>query len=407
MDKNRSIMRSQKLDQVEYAIRGPLVEEAARMELQGHEILKLNIGNPPQFGVNPPEEVMHDLIYNLRISQGYSESKGIFSARKAIFQYYQLKSFRNISIDDIFVGNGVSEMIISCMQALLNDGDEMLVPAPDYPLWTAAVNLAGGKAVHYLCDEQADWAPDIGDMRSKITGRTRGIVVINPNNPTGAVYSKEILQQIVALAREHGLIIFADEIYERLVMDDYQHVNIASLAPDLPVVTLNGLSKSHRVTGLRAGWAVFSGDKNRIRDYIEGLNVLASMRLCANVPAQSIIQTSLGGYQSVDELVLPGGRIYEQRNAIYRGLNAIPGVTVMRPRAGLYIFPRLDPDMYHIVDDHKFAMDLLLKEKVLIVPGNGFNWPKPGYFRIVFLAAVKDLDKASARIRHFLEDYRQ
>jgi len=404
---HKEILRSHKLENVRYAIRGPLVEEAARMELQGHEILKLNIGNPPQFGVNPPEEVMHDLIYNLRVSQGYSESKGIFPARKAIFQYYQLKNFRNISIDDTFVGNGVSEMIIMCMQALLNSGDEMLVPSPDYPLWTAAVTLTGGKAVHYTCDEQADWAPDIADLKSKITGRTKGIVVINPNNPTGAVYPKAVLEQIAELARQHDLIIFADEIYERLVMDDYQHVNMGTLAPDLLVVTLNGLSKSHRVTGLRAGWAVFSGDKNRARDYIDGLNVLVSMRLCSNVPAQSIIQTSLGGYQSVDELVLPGGRIYEQRNAIYRGLAAIPGVSAMRPRAGLYIFPRLDPDLYRIIDDNRFAMDLLVKEKVLIVPGNGFNWPKPGYFRIVYLASVKDLDKASNRIRHFLETYRQ
>ncbi len=399
---SKEIRRSQRLSGVEYEIRGPLVEEANRMEMQGNQIMRLNIGNPPQYGINPPDEIMHDLIYNLHNSQGYSESKGIFSARKAIMQYYQLKNFTNLSIEDIFVGNGVSEMIIMSMQSLLNDGDEMLVPSPDYPLWTAAVTLSGGNAVHYICDDQADWMPDIADIKAKITPRTRGIVLITPNNPTGAVYSRAVLEEIAEIARQNNLLIFSDEIYERLVMDNYQHVSIGSIAPDLPIATLNGLSKSHRVTGLRAGWIVFSGDKRHIRDYIEGLNLMASMRLCSNVPAQSIIQTSIGGYQSVDELLIPGGRIYEQRNAIYNGLSSIPGVSVMKPKAGLYIFPKIDTQKYAITDDKQFAMDLLHKERLLVVPGSGFNWQKQCYFRIVYLASVKELDEAASRLQHFL-----
>lgn len=404
---NQPIRRSNRLQNVKYEIRGSLVEEARRMELQGKEIIRLNLGNPPHYGLFAPEEMMHDLIYNLHDSQGYSESKGIFAARKAVMQHYQLRKFSNIDIEDIFIGNGVSEMIIFSMMALLNTGDEILVPSPDYPLWTAAVNLTGGKAVHYRCDDSADWLPDLDDIRAKISPRTRGIVVINPNNPTGAVYPKELLTQIAEIARQQGLIIFADEIYERLLFDENRHISIATLAPDLPVVTFGGLSKSHRATGLRAGWMVFSGDKQRVSDYIEGLNVLASMRLCPNVPAQSVIQTAIGGYQSSDELLVPGGRLFEQRNAVYEGLSAIPGIKVAKPQAGLYIFPQLQPEVYNILDDERFAMDLLHQTNVLIVPGSGFNWQEKCFFRIVFLANVKDLDRATGRLAKFLQEYRQ
>ena len=336
----RTFEKSTKLNNVSYDVRGPVVDEANRMIENGAQILKLNIGNPAPFGFNAPEEIILDMIYNLRDAQGYSDSKGIFSARKAIMQYCQTKNIPNVGIDDIYTGNGVSEMIVMSMQGLLNDGDEILVPSPDYPLWTAAANLAGGRPVHYICDEQADWYPDIDDIRKKVTDRTKGIVVINPNNPTGAVYPKEILEQIVQVAREHELIIFADEIYDRLVMDGIKHISIASLAPDLLTVTMNGLSKSHRVAGFRVGWMCLCGDKSRAKGYIEGIKMLSSMRLCSNVPAQMIIQTALGGYQSADELLLPGGRIYEQREYIYNAICDMPGLSAVKPKAAFYIFPQ-------------------------------------------------------------------
>lgn len=373
----------------------------------GAQILKLNIGNPAPFGFNAPEEIILDMIYNLRDAQGYSDSKGIFSARKAIMQYCQTKNIPNVGIDDIYTGNGVSEMIVMSMQGLLNDGDEILVPSPDYPLWTAAANLAGGRPVHYICDEQADWYPDIDDIRKKVTDRTKGIVVINPNNPTGAVYPKEILEQIVQVAREHELIIFADEIYDRLVMDGIKHISIASLAPDLLTVTMNGLSKSHRVAGFRVGWMCLCGDKSRAKGYIEGIKMLSSMRLCSNVPAQMIIQTALGGYQSADELLLPGGRIYEQREYIYNAICDMPGLSAVKPKAAFYIFPKIDTKMYNIMDDEKFCLDFLREKKVLLLPGKGCNWGEPDHFRIVYLPNLTELEDAMGRMRDFLSTYRQ
>ena len=399
--------KSRKLDNVCYDIRGPVMDEANRMEANGIEILKLNIGNPAPFGLKAPDEIIVDMIYNLRSTEGYSASKGLFAARKAIMQYCQLKGIPNVGLDDIYTGNGVSELIMMSMQGLLDHGDEVLVPAPDYPLWTAAITLAGGTAVHYVCDEQSEWYPDIEDMRSKITDRTKGIVVINPNNPTGALYPRELLEQIVQLAREHDLILFADEIYDRLVMDGLTHTALASLAPDLLTVSFNGLSKSHRVAGFRCGWMCLAGDKSRAKGYIEGLNLLASMRLCSNVPGQSIIQTALGGYQSCEELLKPGGRIYEQRDYIYNALNSIPGVSAVKPKAAFYIFPKLDTERFHITSDERFAFDLLREKKILITAGTGFNWKEPDHFRIVYLPSVMQLEDACDRLGGFLRTYRQ
>ena len=399
--------KSNKLENVCYDVRGPVVEEANRMIANNMEILKLNIGNPAPFGFDAPEEIIQDMAFNLRDSQGYSDSKGIFPARKAIMQYAQLKKLPNVGIDDIYIGNGVSELIVMAMQGLLNDGDEILIPSPDYPLWTAAANLAGGKPVHYICDEQAEWYPDLDDIRNKITNRTKGIVIINPNSPTGALYPKEILEEIAEIARQNDLIIFSDEIYDRLVMDGLEHVSIASLAPDLMCVTFNGLSKSHRVAGFRSGWMCLSGEKSAAKGYIEGLNMLSSMRLCANVPAQSIIQTALGGYQSADELLLPGGRIYEQRKYIYEALNQIPGISAVRPKAAFYIFPRVDVQKYQIYNDEKFVLDFLRQQKVLLVHGGGFNWKQPDHFRIVYLPRVEELKLAIGKLEAFLQGYSQ
>ena len=403
----RFFEKSHKLDHVCYDVRGPVVEEANRMTAHNIDILKLNIGNPAPFGFLAPEEIIMDMQSSLRNAEGYSDSKGIFSARKAIMQYCQLKGIPNVGMDDIYIGNGVSEMITMTMQGLLDDGDEILIPAPDYPLWTAAANLAGGHPVHYICDEKADWMPDLDDIENKITDRTKGIVIINPNNPTGALYPKDLLERIVEIARRHELIIFADEIYDRLVMDGEEHVSIASLAPDMLCLTFNGLSKSHRIAGFRSGWVSLSGDKSRARGYIEGLNMLSSMRLCANVPAQMIVQTALGGYQSVDELLLPGGRIYEQREYIYNALNDIPGISVVKPKAAFYIFPKIDTEKFNIKDDMQFALDFLKEKHVLIVQGTGFNWIAPDHFRIVYLPRVEELKTACGRLADFLAGYRQ
>lgn len=399
--------KSSKLEHVAYDIRGPVLDEANRLIANGEKILRLNTGNPAEFGFTAPDEVIRDLIMNVRNSEGYSDSKGIFSARKAIMQYCQLKGFPNVDIDDIYIGNGVSEMISISMQALLDDGDEVLVPMPDYPLWTACVSLAGGNAVHYVCDEKSNWYPDIDDIKSKITSNTKAIVVINPNNPTGALYPKDILEQIVDIARQNDLIIFADEIYDRLVMDGKKHIAIASLAPDVFCVSMNGLSKSHRICGFRVGWMVLSGPKKNVKGYIEGLNMLANMRLCANVLSQHVIQTSLGGYQSVDELLIPGGRIYEQRNFIYKAVNEVPGLSAVKPDAGLYIFPKIDRDMYQIDDDEQFCLELLKQEKVMLVPGKGFNWNEPDHFRIVYLPRVEELAEVQEKLTRVLNQYRR
>ena len=403
----RTFGKSSKLDNVLYDVRGPVVDEAARMEEDGMEILKLNIGNPYPFGFSAPQEVILDMLSNVRTSQGYSDSKGIFSARKAIMQYAQLRGIPGVTINDIYTGNGVSELINLCMQALLDNGDEILIPAPDYPLWTATATLAGGNVVHYICDEQSDWYPDIEDMRKKINDRTKAIVIINPNNPTGALYPKEVLQQIVELAREHQLIIFSDEIYDRLVMDGKEHVSIASLAPDLFCVTFSGLSKSHMIAGFRIGWMILSGNKNIARDYIEGIKMLSNMRLCSNVPAQSIVQTALGGHQSVNDYIVPGGRIYEQREYVYNALTDIPGISAVKPQAAFYMFPKIDTKKFNIVNDEKFALDLLREKKILIVQGSGFNWHQPDHFRVVYLPRIEVLKEAVGKIGEFLQYYRQ
>ena len=405
--KMKSFKKSSKLDNVLYDVRGPVLDEANRMEAEGSKILKLNIGNPAPFGFEAPEEVLIDMRHELEYSQGYSDSKGIYTARKAIMQYAQLKNLPNVTINDIYTGNGVSELINLCMQALLDNGDEILIPSPDYPLWTATATLAGGKAVHYICDEQSEWYPDIEDMRKKITDKTKAIVIINPNNPTGALYPKEILEQIVELAREHQLMIFSDEIYDRLVMDGQKHISIASLAPDLFCITFSGLSKSHMIAGFRIGWMVLSGRKDIAKDYIEGLNMLSNMRLCSNVPAQSIVQTALGGYQSVETYIQPGGRIYEQREFIYKALNDIPGVSAVKPKAAFYIFPKLDMKKFNILNDEKFAIDFLREKKVLIVPGSGFNWISPDHFRIVYLPQLSVLEKSMDGLKDFLTHYHQ
>ncbi|MBU3606255.1 pyridoxal phosphate-dependent aminotransferase [Polynucleobacter sp. MWH-Creno-3A4] len=402
----KPILKSQKLNHVCYDIRGPVLEIAQRMEEEGHKLIKLNIGNVGVFGFDPPEEIQLDMIRNLSNASAYSDSKGIFAARKAIMQYCQEKGIQGVTLDDVYTGNGVSELIVLSMNALLNDGDEVLVPAPDYPLWTAAVSLSSGTPVHYLCDEANDWAPDLNDLRKKITPRTKAIVVINPNNPTGAIYSKEVLLEITKIAREHGLILFADEIYDKMLYDEEKHISLASLSTDVVVITFNGLSKNYRSCGYRAGWMVVSGDKEMVRDYIEGLNMLASMRLCANVPGQYAIQTALGGYQSINDLVAEGGRLARQRDLAWKLITEIPGVTCVKPKSALYLFPKLDPEMYPIEDDQQFVADLLKEEKVLLVQGSGFNWGKPDHFRVVFLPHEDVLKEAISRLARFLERYR-
>ena len=403
----RTFKKSSKLDNVLYDVRGPVVEEANRMEEEGTNVLKLNIGNPAPFGFRTPDEVIYDMRQQLTDCEGYSAAKGLFAARKAIMQYAQLKNIPNVTINDIYTGNGVSELINLCMSALLDTGDEILIPSPDYPLWTACATLAGGTAVHYICDEQSEWYPDIDDIKKKITDRTKAIVLINPNNPTGALYPREVLQKIVDVAREHQLIIFSDEIYDRLVMDGEEHVSIASLAPDLFCVTFSGLSKSHMIAGFRIGWMILSGNKRHVKDYIEGLNMLSNMRLCSNVPAQSIVQTALGGHQSVNDYIVPGGRIYEQREFIYKALTDIPGVTAVKPKAAFYIFPKLDTKKFNIVNDEQFALDLLREKKILIIHGGGFNWKQPDHFRVVYLPRIEILEKAATKIGDFLSTYRQ
>ena len=403
----RLVSQSKKLATVCYEIRGPVLAEAKRLEDEGHRILKLNIGNPAPFGFEAPDDILVDVIQALPTAQGYSDSKGIVSARRAIAQHYEVRDFPRVDIEDIYLGNGVSELIVMAMQGLLDNGDEVLIPPPDYPLWTAAASLSGGTPVHYRCDEQADWAPDLDDIASKITDRTKAIVVINPNNPTGAVYPTEVLAGIAELARKHQLIIMADEIYDKILYDDAKHTSIAALAPDLFCLTFNGLSKAYRVAGFRAGWLALTGPKEHARNYIEGLEILANMRLCANVPAQHAIQVALGGHQSINELILPGGRLLEQRDRAWELLNQIPGVSCTKPAGALYLFPRLDPKVHPIRDDERFAFDLLSEEKLLVVHGTGFNWPTHDHFRIVFLPRVEDLEDAVGRLEKFLSTYSQ
>ncbi len=403
----RTFRKSSKLDNVLYDVRGPVVDEAARMEENGMHVLKLNIGNPAPFGFRAPDEVIYDMRQQLTECEGYSDSRGLFSARKAIMQYAQLKNIPNVTMDGIYTGNGASELIQLSLHALLNSGDEVLVPSPDYPLWTACVNLAGGKAVHYICDESSDWCPDIEDIKKKITPMTKALVIINPNNPTGALYPKELLEELVQVAREHQLILFSDEIYDRLVMDGLEHISTASLAPDLFCVTFSGLSKSHMACGFRVGWMIFSGNKALARDYMAGINMLSNMRLCSNVPGQSIIQTALGGYQSVKNYIVPGGRIYEQREFIYKALNDIPGISATKPKAAFYIFPKIDTKKFNIVNDEKFALDLLREKKILLIPGKGFNWHAPDHFRVVYLPRIEVLEDATEKLADFLSTYRQ
>jgi alanine-synthesizing transaminase len=403
----REVTQSQKLADVCYDIRGPVLEEAKRLEDEGHRILKLNIGNPAPFGFEAPDEILVDMIAQLPLAQGYSDSKGIIGARRAVTQYYRLKGVEGVSTEDVYLGNGVSELIVMAMQAMLDNGDEVLIPAPDYPLWTAATALAGGTPVHYLCDESQGWIPDLADMAAKITPRTKAIVVINPNNPTGAVYPDHVLRGIIALAREHELVLMADEIYDKILYDDATHTALASLAPDVFCLNFNGLSKAYRVAGFRSGWLALSGPKHHARSFIQGLNILANMRLCANVPAQHAIATALGGYQSITELILPGGRLLAQRNLAWELINSIPGVSCTKPGGALYLFPRLDPEVHQIHDDERFALDLVRQAKILVVQGTGFNWPHPDHFRIVTLPHVQDLEEAIGRIGNFLASYRQ
>jgi len=403
----RLVSQSKKLASVCYEIRGPVLAEAKRLEDEGHRILKLNIGNPAPFGFEAPSDILVDVIQALPTAQGYSDSKGIVPARRAIAQHYEVREFPRVEIEDIYLGNGVSELIVMAMQGLLNNGDEVLIPAPDYPLWTAAASLAGGTPVHYICDEQSDWAPDLADIASKITDKTKAIVVINPNNPTGAVYPRDVLEGIADLARKHDLVIMADEIYDKILYDDATHLSIAGLAPDLFCLTFNGLSKAYRVAGFRSGWLVLTGPKEHARSYIEGLDVLANMRLCANVPAQHAIQVALGGRQSINDLILPGGRLLEQRDRAWELLNQIPGVSCTKPAGALYLFPRLDPKVHPIRDDERFAYDLLSEQKLLVVHGTGFNWPAHDHFRLVFLPRVEDLEDAIGRLERFLSTYRQ
>ena len=401
------VTQSSKLANVCYDIRGPILDEAMRLEEQGHRILKLNTGNPAPFGFEAPPEILQDILRNLATAHGYGDSKGLLSARRAVVMHYEERGLTELSVDDVFIGNGVSELIQMAMQALLDDGDEILVPAPDYPLWTASVSLAGGTAVHYRCDEQADWFPDLADIEAKVTDRTRGIVVINPNNPTGAVYSDELLQGIAEIARRHNLIIYSDEIYDKILYDDATHTSTALFAPDLLCLTFNGLSKAYRVAGFRSGWMVISGPREHARSYLEGLGVLASMRLCANMPAQHAIAAALGGRQSIKDLILPGGRLAEQRDVAWKLLNEIPGVSCVKPRGALYAFPKLDPKVYRIKDDAQLVLDLLKQEHIYVVQGTGFNWPDPDHFRLVTLPRAEDLTDAVTRIGSFLEGYSQ
>ena len=403
----RTFEKSTKLDNVCYDIRGPVMDEANKMIAQGEKIVKLNIGNPAPFGFEAPEAIIDKMSENLTLTEGYSDSKGLFSAREAILSYCKKKNMPNVTINDIYTGNGVSELITLSMQGLLNNGDEVLVPSPDYPLWTASVTLAGGTAVHYICDEQSEWFPDIEDMKRKITDKTKAIVVINPNNPTGALYSKEVLQQIVELAREHVLILFADEIYDRLVMDGEEHVALSSLAPDLLTVSFNGLSKSHLIAGYRCGWMCLCGDKSKAKGYIEGINLLSSMRLCSNVPAQSLIPTALDNLEDTREMVAPGGRIYEQREYIYNAIQDIPGLSAYKPKAAFYIFPKLDIKKFNITNDEQFSLDLLKEKKILITHGGGFHWETPDHFRIVYLPCIDDLKISMDAMKDFLATYKQ
>lgn len=403
----RTFEKSTKLDNVCYDIRGPVMDEANRMIAQGERIVKLNIGNPAPFGFRAPEAVIRKMSENLCDTEGYSDSKGLIAARRAILDYCKSKNMPNVTENDIYTGNGVSELITLSMQGLLNSGDEVLVPSPDYPLWTASVTLAGGTAVHYICDEKSEWYPDIEDMRSKITDKTKGIVVINPNNPTGALYPKEILEQIVQLAREHELILFADEIYDRLVMDGLEHTALASLAPDLMTISFNGLSKSHLIAGYRCGWMCLCGDKSKAKGYIEGINLLSSMRLCSNVPAQSLIPTALEHLDDTKAMLQPGGRIYEQREYIYRAVNDIPGLTAVKPKAAFYMFPQIDVERFHIRDDERFVLDFLREKKILFTHGGGFHWEQPDHFRIVYLPCVEDLQTAMEALGDFLGGYTQ
>ncbi|MBQ4835912.1 MULTISPECIES: pyridoxal phosphate-dependent aminotransferase [Pseudoalteromonas] len=401
------INKSNKLNGVCYDIRGPVLSQAQKMEDEGVKVLKLNVGNPAAFGFDMPEDMHRDIIRNLRQGQGYCDSKGLYSARVAVYQYYQQKSFPNISVDNTFIGNGVSELIQMVTQALLNDGDEVLIPAPDYPLWTASVKLSGGVPVHYMCDECADWFPDIADIREKITSKTKALVLINPNNPTGAVYSKALLEQLLDVAREHKLLVLSDEIYEKILFDDVEHFSVGSLCDDLPIITFNGLAKTYRAAGLRMGWMVASGKISAMTDLLEGLNMLASMRLCANVPAQFAIQQALGGVQSIDDLLLPGGRLYEQRNIAWQGLNDIQGISCVKPKGALYAFAKFDTKHFNVKNDELMILDLLREEKILLVHGRAFNWPSPDHFRLVFLPHKDELEPALQSMQRFFDHYRQ
>jgi alanine-synthesizing transaminase len=403
----RNIEKSSKLDDVCYDIRGPVLKEAKRLEEEGFNIIKLNIGSPAAFGLNAPEEILHDMIVNLHNAQAYGDSRGLFAARKAVMHDFQIKGVMDVGIDDIFIGNGVSELIVMAMQGLLDSGDEVLVPMPDYPLWTAAVTLAGGRAVHYVCDESAGWNPDLDDIRSKVTPKTRAVVIINPNNPTGAVYERAVLEGIAAIAREHELIIYADEIYSRITYDDAEHIPMSTIAPDILTISFDGLSKAYRAAGFRAGWMVLSGDKKHAADYVDGLDMLANMRLCPNMPAQMGIQTALGGYQSIKDYILPGGRLHEQREIAANMVNEIPGLSVVKPRGALYIFPKIDVQRFGVTDDERFALDLLRDQHLLLVHGTGFNWKTPDHFRIVFLPDKDTLTDAIRRLGDFLSAYRQ
>jgi len=403
----KEFKKSPRLNGVHYEIRGPVLKAAVRLEEAGYKILKLNIGNPATFELNAPEEIVKDVILNIPFADGYSDSKGIFPARKAVMHYCQQKGIPNVQINDIYLGNGVSELILLAMEALLDDGDEILLPMPDYPLWTAAVNLSGGKAVHYMCDEESDWYPDLKDIESKITPKTKGIVVINPNNPTGAVYPVDVLKGIADLAAKHELIVFNDEIYDKILYDGVKHTSLASLNPDIFCITMNGLSKNYRSCGFRAGWMILSGNKKNVTDYIDGLDLLSNMRLCSNVPGQYAIQTALGGYQSINDLVAPGGRLYEQRNLTHQMLTDIPGISCVKAKGSLYMFPKIDTAKFNILDDQKFILDLLMDKRILLVHGTGFNWEKPDHFRVVFLPRVEDLTRAFNGLKSFLATYKQ
>ncbi|MEU2086695.1 pyridoxal phosphate-dependent aminotransferase [Streptomyces albus] len=399
--------QSNKLSEVCYEIRGPVIEQADALEEAGHSVLRLNTGNPALFGFEAPEEIIQDMVRMLPQAHGYTESRGILPARRAVAQHYQQRGFPEADVDDVYLGNGVSELVSMAVQALVEDGDEVLIPAPDFPLWTAVTTMAGGKAVHYVCDEQSEWLPDLDDMAAKITSRTKAVVIISPNNPTGAVYPREMLEGILDLARRNGLMVFSDEIYDKILYDGAVHHHVGALAPDLVCLTFSGLSKAYRVAGFRSGWLLVSGPKQHARDYLEGLGMLASMRLCPNAPAQHAIQAALGGRQSIEELVLPGGRLHEQRDVAWRKLNEIPGVSCVKPKGALYAFPRLDPAVHPVHDDERFVLDLLLREKIQVVQGTGFNWGRPDHFRILTLPRADDLDAAISRIGRFLEGYRQ